>query len=87
MKLESLHCSEKDQQQEQTNKTKKIIKKKMFYKHRPDVTMPTQTTPAHWMYLSHNLLEHSSASHFLILDLNVDKDVSSVKSLFHVINH
>ena len=50
----------------------------MFGKHSSDVTMSIQTKPTRWMYVLHNLQGHSSVSQFLILDLNVDKDVSSL---------
>ena len=43
--------------------------------------MPSQIKLTRWIYVSHNLQGHSSISQFLLLDLNVDKDVSSLYSL------
>ena len=40
--------------------------------------MPSETKPTHWIYVLRNLQEHLSVSQFLILDLNVDKDISSL---------
>ena len=40
--------------------------------------MPSQTKPTRWTYVLHNLQGHLSVSQFLILDLNVDKDASSL---------
>ena len=40
--------------------------------------MPSQTKPTRWVYVLHNLQGHSSVFQFLILDLNLDKDVSSL---------
>ena len=43
--------------------------------------MSSQRKPIRWIYVLHNLQGHSSVSQFLILDINVDKDVSSLYSL------
>ena len=61
-----------------TNKKTTTAAKMMFNKHWSDVTMPSQTKPTRWIYVLHNLQGHLSVSQFLILDLNVDKDVSSL---------
>ena len=53
----------------------------MFNKHWSDFTMPSQIKPTCWTYVLHNLEGHLSVSQFLIPDLNVDKDVSSLWSL------
>ena len=50
----------------------------MFNKDWSDVTMPSQIKPTRSIYISHNLKGLSSVSQFLILDLNIDKDVSSL---------
>ena len=50
----------------------------MFSKHLSDVTMPSQIKPTRWIYALLNLQEHLPDSQFLILDLNVDKDASSL---------
>ena len=42
-----------------------------------DVTLSSQIKPIRCIYILHNLQAHLSVSQFLILDLNVDKDVSS----------
>ena len=41
--------------------------------------MPSQIEPTRWIYVLHNLQRHLSVSQFLILDLNVGKDASSLK--------
>ena len=53
----------------------------MFKKHWPDVTMPSHIKPTRWTYVLHNLQGQLSVSQFLILELNVDKDVGSLESL------
>ena len=40
--------------------------------------MPSQIKSTRLIYVLHNLQGHLSVSQFLILDLNVDKDVSSL---------
>ena len=48
--------------------------------------MPSQIKPTRLIYVLHNLHDrHLSVSQFLILDLNVDKDVSSLWSLVKVL--
>ena len=46
-----------------------------------DVTLSSQIKPIRCICILHNLQAHLSVSQFLILDLNVDKDVSSFYSL------
>ena len=53
----------------------------MFNKHWSDVTMASKIKPTRWINVLHNLQGHLSVFQLLILDLNVDKDVSSLKSL------
>ena len=43
--------------------------------------MPNKIKPTRWIYVLHNLQGHSSVSQFLIFNLNVDKNVSSLQSL------
>ena len=46
--------------------------------------MPNQIKPTRWIYVLYNLQGLKSVSQFLILDLNVDKDVSSLYSLGNI---
>ena len=50
----------------------------IFNKHSSSVTTPSQIKPTRQIYVLHNLQGHLSISQFLILDLNVDKDVTSL---------
>ena len=43
--------------------------------------MSSQIKLTRWVYVLHNPQENSPASQFLILNLNVDKDVTSLQSL------
>ena len=43
--------------------------------------MPNRKKPTRWIYVLHNLQGHSAVSQFLVLDLNFDKDVSSLYTL------
>ena len=43
--------------------------------------MSSQIKLTRWVYVLHNLQENSPASQYLILNLNVDKDVTSLQSL------
>ena len=43
--------------------------------------MPSHIKPTRWTYVLHNLQGQLSVSQFLILELNVDKDVGSLESL------
>ena len=53
----------------------------MFNKHLSDVKMPSHIKLTRWIYVLHNLQRNSPASQFLILNLNVDKDVTSLQQL------
>ena len=50
----------------------------MFNRHSSDVTIPSQIKPTRSIYVLHNLQGHLTVSQFLSLDINVDKDVSSL---------
>ena len=43
--------------------------------------MPIKIKPTRWIYVLHNLQGHSSVSQFLVFNLKVDKNVSSLQSL------
>ena len=50
-----------------------------------DVTMPSQIKPTRSIYVFDNLEGHSLVSQIFILNLNIDKDVSSMLSTFQIL--
>ena len=50
----------------------------IFNKHWSDVKILSQVKTTRWIYVLHNLQGHLSVFQFIILDLNVDKNVSSL---------
>ena len=74
---------ELQQQQQKANKAVQN-KKMMFNELWSDITMRSQIKPTCWIYVLHNLHRHSSVSQLLILYLNVEQDVRSLKSLAQI---
>ena len=79
--LKKATISNKQKTTATTTKQKKNEKqKKLFNKHRFDVIILSKVKPIHWIYVLHNLQGHSPVSHFLILDLNIRKDLLALCS-------
>ena len=53
----------------------------MFSKYLSNVTIPSQRKPIRWIYVLYNLQGYLSVPQYLILDLNIDKDLSSLQLL------
>ena len=77
MKLEKNYIALQTKQKTTATTTKKFYKM-MFDKHLSNVTMPSQIKPTRWIYVLQNLQGHFPVWQFLILDLNVHKDVNSL---------